>query len=44
MALGGGDGGGGANRSGLTAGEVRGGSPPGPRFCDGGVVARHGRG
>jgi hypothetical protein len=22
----------------------RGGSPPGARFCDGGVVARHGRG
>jgi hypothetical protein len=36
--------GGGANRSGSTAGEVRGGSPPGARFCDGGEVARHGRG
>jgi hypothetical protein len=35
---------GGPNRSGSTAGEVRGGSPPGARFCDGGVVARHGRG
>jgi hypothetical protein len=35
---------GGANRSGSTAGEVRGGSPPGARFCDGGVMARHGRG
>jgi hypothetical protein len=34
----------GVNRSGSTAGEVRGGSPPGSRFCDGGVVARHGRG
>jgi hypothetical protein len=27
-----------------TAGEVRGGSPPRSRFCDYGVVARHGRG
>jgi hypothetical protein len=34
----------GVNRSGLTAGEVRGGSPPGARFCDGGVAARHVRG
>jgi hypothetical protein len=29
---------------GSTAGEVRGGSPLGARFCDEGVVARHGRG
>jgi hypothetical protein len=36
--------GGGVNRSGSTAGEVHGGSPPGARFCDGGVAARHGRG
>jgi hypothetical protein len=35
---------GGANRSDPTAGEVRGGSPPGSRFRDDGVVARHGRG
>jgi hypothetical protein len=34
----------GANRSGSTTGEVCGGSPPGARFCDRGVVARHGRG
>jgi anti-sigma factor RsiW len=34
----------GLNRSGLTAGEVRGGSPSGARFCDGGVATRHGRG
>jgi hypothetical protein len=27
-----------------TTGEVRGGSPPGSRFYDDGVVARHGRG
>jgi hypothetical protein len=27
-----------------TAGEVCGGSPLGSRFCDDGVVARHGRG
>jgi hypothetical protein len=36
--------GGGANRSSSTVGEVHGGSPPGARFCDGGEVARHGRG
>jgi hypothetical protein len=43
--LGGGDGGGGG-RTGRspTAGEVRGSSPPGSRFYDDGVVARHGRG
>jgi hypothetical protein len=35
---------GGANRSSSTAGEVRGGSPPGAWFCDGGVVVRHGQG
>jgi hypothetical protein len=29
---------------GSTAGEVHGGSPPRARFCDGGVVARHGWG
>jgi hypothetical protein len=40
--LGGGDRG--ANRSGSTAGEVRGGSLLGSQFCDDGVVARHGRG
>jgi hypothetical protein len=34
----------GVNRSGFTTGEVRGGSPPGARFCDGGVAARHERG
>jgi hypothetical protein len=34
----------GVNRSGLTAGEVRDGSPSGARFCDGGVATRHGRG
>jgi hypothetical protein len=34
----------GVNRSGSTAGEVCGGSLPGSRFCDGGVVAKHGRG
>jgi hypothetical protein len=38
------EGGGGANRLGPTAGEVRGDSLPGPRSCDGGVVARHGWG
>jgi hypothetical protein len=31
----------GVNRSGSTAGEVRGGCPSGARFCDGGVVAWH---
>jgi hypothetical protein len=36
--------GGRSNRSGSTAGEVRGGSPLGARFCDGGVVAGHERG
>jgi hypothetical protein len=42
--LGGGDGGGGETGRSPTAGEVRGGSPPGSRFCDDGVVARHWRG
>jgi hypothetical protein len=32
------------NRLGSTAGEVCGGSLPGARFCDGGGVARPGRG
>jgi hypothetical protein len=36
--------GGGANRSGSTAGEFCSGSPLGARFCDGGEVVRHGRG
>jgi hypothetical protein len=35
---------GGQTGRGPTAGEVRGGSPPGSRFCDDGVVERHGRG
>jgi hypothetical protein len=34
----------GVNRLGSTVGEVRDGSPPGSRFCNGGVAARHGRG
>jgi hypothetical protein len=45
MTLGGGDGGGGGEIGrGLTAGEVRDGSPSGSRFCDDGVVGGHGRG
>ena len=43
----GGDGGsrrGGQTGRSSTAGEARDGSPPGSRFCDDGVVARHGRG